>query len=128
MSTTLTFGRKLPDDGDKGSTFFDDLEANIALDDAHTHDGANSSTIATSALNNTTASILSANWVAVAGKAGLYSQVITMPTGLTLGNRGIVFIDSTTGDFYTLSVEQETTTTYTVYINDNTIDLTAIYL
>jgi len=128
MSTTLTYGRKVPADGDKGTSFFDDLEDNIAVDDAHTHDGTNSSTLSTSSITNATTSILSAAWVAVAGKTGLYSQNVTMPTGLTLGKRGVLFIDASTGHFYLLSVEQVSTTEYTVYINDNTISLTAIYV
>lgn len=132
MSTTLTYGHKLPDDGDKGSSFFDDLEANIALDDSHTHNGTNSSKLATDAVTNTTSSILAGvagvNWLAVAGKTGLYRQLVTTPTGIALGGRGIFFIDSSTGHFYTLTVEQVTTSTYYVYINDNTIDLTAIYV
>ena len=125
---TLTNGLKKPEDGDKGSSFFDALEDNITQLDAHTHDGTTSSLLPTSSFNNTTQSIASGSWAAVPGKTGLYSQVVTMPTGLTLGNRGILFIDASNGDFYTLTAEQESSTTYTVYINDNTINLTAIYI
>ena len=91
---TLTYGRKQPEKGDKGSSFFPALEENIARDDAHSHDGTNSATLPTTSFNNTTGSILSGNWAAVAGKAGLYRQLVTMPLGLTLGNRGIFFIDA----------------------------------
>jgi hypothetical protein len=127
MSTTLTYGHKLPADGDKGSTFFDDLESNIALDDSHNHNGTNSSLLTTSAFSNTTGAISSASWTAVSGKDGLYRQLVTLPSGLTLGARGIFFIDSS-GNYYILTVEQVTSTTYYVYINDNSLDLTAIYV
>jgi len=128
MSIDISFGYKLPEDGDKGSSFFDDLEHNISRVATHNHDNVNSSTLSTISITNTTTSISSANWAAVAGKAGLYSQVVTTPGGITMGTKGIMFIDATTGDFYTLSVEQVTTTSFRVYINDNTIDLTAIYV
>lgn len=125
MSTTLTYGHKLPADGDKGSTFFDDLESNIAIDDAHTHDGVTSSLLPTSSISNTTQSIASGSWVLVSD--GLYRQLVTTPASITLGARGIFFIDSS-GNFLNLSIEPQTSATYYVYINDNTLDLTAIYV
>ena len=128
MSTTLTYGRKKPQDGDKGSTFFDDLEQNVDLDDAHTHNGTDSSLLPTSSFNNTTQAIASGSWAAVSGKPGLYKQTVTLPGTLTYDGRGIFFKDSTTGHMLNLKVEKVSSTTYDVYINDNTVSLTAIYV
>ncbi len=125
---TLTYGFKKPQDGDKGSIFFDALEDNITRLDAHTHNGTDSSLLPTTSFNNTTQSITSGSWAAVSGKAGLYKQVVTMPTGITYDNRGIFFKDASTGDMYMLTVEKESSNTYSVYINDNSKNLTAIYV
>jgi len=128
MSTTLTYGRKRPDDGDRGSTFFDDLENNITLDDAHDHDGTDSPLLPTSSFINTTQAIASGPWAAVSGKPGLYKQTVTLPGTLTYDGRGIFFKDSTSGHIYNLKVEKVSATTYDVFINDNTVSLTAIYV
>jgi len=125
---TLTYGLKQPEDGDKGSIFFPALEDNIIQLDAHYHDGIDSSLIPTASLVYSTSSILSAAWVAVAGHTGLYSQTVTMPTGLTYDNRVITFKDASTGHVYLLTIEKVSANSYEVYINDNSIDLTAIYV
>ena len=125
---TLTYGFKKPQDGDKGTIFFDALEDNITRVDGHTHNGTDSSLLPTASFNNTTQTISSGSWSAVSGKAGLYKQVVTMPTGLTYDGRGIFFKDSTTGDMYMLTVEKESSNTYSVYINDNTKSLIAVYV
>ena len=126
MSTTLTYGHKLPDQGDKGSSWFPDLESNIALDDSHTHNGTNSAKISSGNIAKTTQSISSANWVAVGDGTGRYRQVITFPSGVLYDDTLFSFADSS-GNRYFLNVEKITDSTYYVYINDNSLDLTAYY-
>lgn len=131
MSTTLTYGRKLPDDGDKGSSFFDDLEVNIALNDAHTHNGVDSAPIPIQNLSKSTQAVLSGNWVAVAGQSGTFSQTIVLPSGITMANFIPKFqVDNAGAEFQDIihpSIKQVTTTSYEIFINDNTLDLLATY-
>lgn len=129
----LTNKLQKPQDGDKGSTFFDNLEYNITQLDAHDHSGVTGgfykgANLNSAALSLTTQSI-AATWSAVSGHEGLYSQRITMPTGFTItAGRYIFFKHAVTGHPLMLSVEQVSTTEYDVFINDNTATLTAIYV
>ena len=131
MSTTLTFGRKLPTDGDRGSTWFDDLETNIALNDAHTHDGVTSASLATKDLTKATQTLLSASWAAVSGEQGTYSQTVSLPSGVTLANMMPKFQVNTAGaelgDILDLRVEQVTSVSYEIFINDNSLEVLATY-
>lgn len=124
---TLTYGLQLPETGDKGSVFFPALKDNITQLDAHDHDGTDSPLLPSSSLALTTQSILAVDWVAL-GEPGNYRQVITMSAPLTYDNKGIFFKNSSNGDLLYLSVEKVSANSYYVYINDNTISLTAIYI
>lgn len=124
---TLIYGLKLPETADKGSTFFPALEDNINQLDAHDHDGIDSALIPSSSLTLTTQSILAANWVSL-GEPGNYRQVVTMPAPLAYDGKGIFFKNSSNGDLLYLTVEKVSANSYYVYINDNTISLTAIYV
>ena len=124
---TLTYGIQVPQTGDIGSVFFPALEDNFTQLDAHNHDGVTSSKIMSSSVKSTTQSILAAAWVAVAGVAGLYNQVVTMPTGLQYDDYVPMFKMST-GDLLFLTVEKASATSYTVYCNDNTLTVTALYI
>ena len=126
-ATTLTYGRKVPSDGDKGSTFFDDLEANIALDDAHTHNGTNSAVLESKYITKGTSTILAASWGAVAGQAGTYKQTVTLPSGFTMGSFVMSFYDKSTGHQFSPTVEKVSSSTYDIYVNDNTLAVKAVY-
>lgn len=71
MSTTLSYGFKLPQDGDTGANdFWDDLESDITQLNNHTHNGSDSakltSTSITSvshAVDNTVTALLTTGWV-----------------------------------------------------------------
>jgi len=128
MATTLPFGRIRPDSGDKGSSFFPALETNINLDDAHSHNGVDSPVLSTTSIVNTTQAIVAGLWAAVAGKSGLFSQIVTLPGALLMAKTGIFFKDTATGDLYNLSVEQASANSYEVFINDNTKNITAVYV
>ena len=120
MSTTLPFGHKLPTDGDRGSSWFDDLEANIAIDDAHTHDGNTSAFIPSKNLTKSTSTILSASWAAVSGQSGTFSQTIVLPSGVTVAKMIPKFqintAGATFGDILSLAVHRVTNLSYEVFI------------
>lgn len=123
---TLTYGFKQPQTGDKGSVFFPALEDNIEALNDHTHNGTNSAKLTAAASVVVSQSILAASWVATSN--GTYRQLVTIPGTLTaVSDVRVSFRDATTLDEYHLKVEKASATTYYVYINDNSIALTAVY-
>lgn len=122
---TLTYGRKKPQNADKGTVFFPALEDNIVLDDAHNHNGTNSSKLTAASSIAVTQSILAAAWVSLGG--GSYRQLVTMPGTITYDDYSIQFRDTTTKEIYYLQAEKVSSNTYYVYVNDNTKALTAVY-
>lgn len=127
---TLSYGFEKPQTGDKGAVFFPALEGDIQKLNDHTHNGTNSSKLNASAITAVNQSVLSAAWVSLGG--GYYRQLVTMPIGLTSNGGvyesfGMEFINTATGERLLLSVVKASSTTYYVYINDNTIDLTVVY-
>ena len=130
MSTTLSYGYKKPQDGDKGSTFWDDLEFDIQRTNDHTHNGVDSAVLASGNVSATTQNILAASWVAH-GSTGLYRQLVTMPTSPTamqFDNYYMMFRNTSTKNQMFLSVEKVSATTFYVYINDNSVNVTIYYL
>lgn len=125
MATTLPFQRILPTDGDRGSEWFDALESNISINDAHTHDGVTSPLIPASNISKATQAISSGSWVLVSG--GTYSQTVSMPSGVTMANAVFTFRETATGHVIHPTIEQVTANSYEIFINDNTLDLTVTY-
>jgi hypothetical protein len=126
MSTTLTYGRKVPDLGDRGAPLFSDLEQNIILDDGHTHDGINSPLLTAQAFVGIPQTILSANWVTYGGPVGHYRQTVTVLPGFLFDTTKIAF-RTTAGAYIYPTVERVTGTTYNVYSTNNAIDFVAVY-
>lgn len=126
MSTTLTYGYKLPQDGDRGSTWFPDLAFDIQRLNDHSHDGQNSAPINSINITSTTQNILAASWVATSD--GIYRQLITVPNGKLYDNSVIIFRNTATKSQMFLGVEKVSATTYYAYINDNTVNVTAYYV
>jgi hypothetical protein len=126
MSTTLSKGYKLPDTGDRGSSWFSDLEDNITRINNHDHDGTDSEKVLSKNITSTTSSILAASWGADSG-GGTYSATVTFPSGVTFENHTMTFIDANTGDHFFPTVTKASSTTMTVTVNDNTLDVTIIY-
>jgi hypothetical protein len=87
MSTTLSYGFKQPQSGDPSSSWFADINTNNTLLNAHTHDGSNSSLILGSSV--TASSVNTSTWSAVS--TGIYSQIMTYPTGYGATSNYIVF-------------------------------------
>lgn len=128
MSTTLSNGYKLPADGDRGSTWFDDLESNITRVNGHTHDASDSEAIPAKNLTKGTSTILAANWSLVSG--GTYKQTITLPSGYTMAATLFKFQinnGSEAGDLIFPTIEQASATSYEIYINDSTVEVLATY-
>ena len=126
---TLTYGLQRPDNGDKGSIFFPALYDNITQLDSHSHNGVNSPKLSTASITNSTQSIDKTNWAAVGDGTGRFAQNVTMPGGLDYDVNHIIFHNAASPYFLMhLDIEKVSTTVYKVYINDNTIDLTAVYL
>lgn len=118
---TLSKGYKKPVAPSTGDQFFPAMEENIQRMNDHVHDGT------TGAITpNSTQNILKADWVSVSGGAGLYSQVVTLPTGRSYDTTDISFRLST-GEIVNPTVEKVDATSYRVYTNDNTKDYVAIY-
>jgi hypothetical protein len=126
LSTTLSNGYKLPETGDRG--FWSDLEQNITRVNGHSHNGVDSEALPITSLTKTTQDVLAANW-ADQGE-GTYRQTLTLPTNYTFNNAQIKFyVNGGTfdGNEVLLSVKKVSTTTFYVFINDNTMALKAVY-
>ncbi len=121
---TLSYGFFKPQTGDKGSVFFPDLESNFQQLNDHTHNGLNSSLLTAASSTAVTQAVSHLSWSATSG--GTYKQTVTMST-VTYDAVNISFRDAATGRILHLTAIKLTSTTYDVYINDNTIDVTAVY-
>lgn len=125
MGTVLSKGFKLPTTGDRD--WWTQLEDNITQLNSHDHDGTDSEQISTNNLSKSTGSIASGSWSAVSGEAGTYKQTVTVPTGYTVDLTDIKFYITSSGIQIHPSVRKVTATTYDVFINDNSLSLTAVY-
>ena len=126
MAQTLSNGYIKPDTGDRGGTFFPDLESNIVRVNGHNHKGTDSEKLdpeSFAGLTDTT-SLVPANWVLHTN--GLYRAPVTMPgnkefdtttINLRLGNNPLY------GD-----IEKITANTFYAYVNDPSISVTILYL
>lgn len=124
MPSTLTYGFVKPQSGDRGSVFFPDLEDDIQQLNDHTHNGVNSSKLTASSSDAVSANITAVGWV-VSGSG--YRQLVTVPSGMTVDLMNVSFRESVTGDLMLLGWTKNSSTTYYVYINDNSLDLKAVY-
>lgn len=118
---TLSYGYQKPQLDDTGDIFYPAMEANIQQMNDHKHDGVTGAILAP-----TTQVISSASWAAVAGKVDTYSQVVTLPTGFFYDTLVLTFRLSTGEPVYP-SVSRTSATSYTVFVNDNTLNLVAEY-
>lgn len=123
MSVSLDYIQK-PADGDTGATFWDLLEALFDAFDNHTHNGTNSAQLTASSFTPTTQSISSASWASQG--SGTYRQTVTLPGALTFDAISIEMRTSAGVVIYP-TIEKVTSTSYYVYVNDNTLNLTAVY-
>lgn len=123
---TLSHGVKKPETGDKGSVWFPAIEDNCDILNDHNHDGSNSTSIPSTSISPVTKAIESGSWLAVSG--GTYRQAVTVPNGKTFDNSVVIFRHGATKKQIFLDVEPITSTTFYVYINDPTINVTAYFV
>ena len=131
MSTTTSHNLVKPATGDRGTVFWPALEAAIQRLNDHTHNGTDSETINPRYFSKTTNTLVIASWSAVAGQTGTYRQLEAVPTGYTVDGSNPKFMvgsGSDAGAVLFLSTEKVSSTTYYVYINDNTIDVKVVYV
>ncbi len=118
---TLSKGYKKPQNEDTGDVWFPALADDIQLLNDHTHNGTNSALIAI-----TTQTFASGSWVAAPIGGGLYRQLVTLPSGFLYDSIQTDFRLST-GELLFPSVERASASTYYIYINDNSLTVTAYY-
>jgi hypothetical protein len=130
MASTLSYGFVKPATGDKGTVFWPALEDNIQQTNDHSHNGSNSARLTAASSAAVSQSVASAGWSSVGG--GLYRQTVTLPAALTsvggtYDSYGIEIRNSANGRRLFLQTEKVTSTTFYVWINDNSISLTVVY-
>lgn len=118
---TLSNGFKKPQNPDTGDVFFPALESDIQQLNDHTHNGTNSNLLA-----STSQTIQSANWLAAPIGGGVYRQLVTAPGAYSIDQCEMWFKLST-GETVYPSVERQSSTTYFIYTNDNSLTYTAFY-
>jgi len=114
MARTLSNGFILPEDGDFGNTWFDDLEANIQRVNDHNHDGANSSNIPSTAIVPVVVTLAAADFVA--DPAG-FTAVLTTNSTINLDERSLYFRDAVTKQQVFLDFERVSSASYNVFTN-----------
>lgn len=125
----LSFGYKKPQAGDKGSLFFPALEFDIQRLNDHNHDGNNSTKLTAQSIVGIADTISSAGWVSLGG--GNYHQVVTMPPSTTFDLYAMAFRITSgpdTGAEIHPTIVKVGVNTYDIEVNDNTIDLSVLYL
>lgn len=121
---TGSYGYQIPEDGDKGNEVFPALVDDLEQLDEHDHDGVNSAALTRTAMASTTQSLSAGDWSATSG--GNYRQLVAMPAGLLYNTMSMTF-RLANGDPYFPTVEKVSSTSFYVYINDNTQDVTVLY-
>lgn len=123
---TLTYGYKKPQTNDKGNVFFAPLEVDIQQLNDHAHNGVDSAPISVANLVKSSQSILAAAWGATSG--GRFRQEITLPAGFTFANTEFKFTTAAGNVFYPTLELGSAANKYYIYVNDNTLAVTALYV
>lgn len=123
MSQTLSNGYRLPEDGDRGSSWFSDLESNIQRVNDHNHNGANSEKLTAEAVVALTDTINPVDWAVQAN--GLYRASVVMPLSLEFDTTSIG-LRSNNKPIYG-DIEKLTSNSFYVYVNDNSLTVTVVY-
>lgn len=122
---TLSNGYQKPENGDKGSVFFPALASNIQKLNDHNHNGTNSELLTSASSAAVTQSLLAASW-SLQGD-GMYRITVTMPSDIGYDTHNIQFRLTAGGAIVHLSTEKVSATSFYVYSNDNSIDVTVFY-
>lgn len=127
-----TYGYKIPKTPDTGQTWFSNLEFDIQRLNDHSHNGVDSTLLATNAVTVTTQAIASASWGSDLG-GGTYKQSITLPSvgatpaQLLFNAIGIEIRVTSTKEVVYPKIIRTGASTYDIYTNDNTQAFTALY-
>lgn len=123
----LSYLFKKPQTGDKGSAFWPALEDDLQQLNDHTHNGVNSAKLTSASFTALTQAISSAGWILVSD--GVYRQLVTIPGTSLYDDNIIVFRNQAAPKPQMfLATEKASSNTYWVYINDNSVSITAYYL
>ena len=130
--TPTAYGYKVPDTGDlsKGVLgWFSDLVFNWLRMSGHSHNGTDSVQLLLTAIATPTVVAPSGSWT-VSGSG--YSQLVTCPAPITeINNQVVKFLINTAGgrQYEELKLEyvRVTGTTFTLYCNDNTVDILCVF-
>ena len=123
---TLSFGYKKPETNDIGPIVFPALEGNIQQLNDHTHNGSDSAPLNSGSITPLFATILSGAWAVVAG-TGLYKQTITLPAALAYDSTGFdCRLDD--GTLVYPTVLKVSASQYDIFLNDNTVGMTVLYI
>ena len=87
----------------------------------HVHDGVTGALLAPKSQT-----ISHTSWAAVGGTVGMYAQTVTLPSGYLYDNL-VINLRLSTGQPIFPGIVRASATTYTITVNDNTIDLVAEY-
>lgn len=118
---TLSYGFLKPQNPDTGDIFFPAIEADIQQLNDHTHNGVNSAPLASQTSGSFGIGALTAAPIG----GGLYYQDLTLPAGLDYDTCQIWF--KKLGNYVYLSCERLSSSTFRVYVNDNTTAYVAYY-
>lgn len=133
MSQTLSNGYKKPQTGDRGNTFFKDLEDNIQRTNDHTHNGTDSEKIPSQNILKQTQSISSTNWGGSSRPdTSEFVQNIALPSGLNFDETTMEFRDATSespllGSVIHPFIQRIDANNYMIQVNDDTLDILVIY-
>jgi hypothetical protein len=122
---TLSYGFQLPQTGDKGSSLFTGLEANITQINSHNHDGVNSAPISAIAIQSSAGIVPNTAWVSSGGAKGEFRQIVTMPGGFLYDKNTISF--RLNGDYVYPKLQKIADTVFYVYTNDPTVTYQVVY-
>ena len=119
--------------GEESSTeWMPNTRANWVRMASHQHDGVDSALIPAAylSLSKSTQTLLAAGWI-VAGSG--YKQTVTLPGVLVFDSVLMKFKLSKAGDTYDGAIMHPTVikiaaSQYDIYVNDNTIDVLAVYI
>lgn len=123
MSTTLTYGYKRPNSGDKG--FWTDLEDNITQLNDHAHNGVNSSKLPLNSITTAVSTVTATTgWTA---DGDIWKASVTIPNPFQFDDVEPQCRLSTTGEIVYLKIVKTGANTFDVYSNDDSIGLRIIY-
>ena len=139
--TTTPYGylNPIPGDLSKGSFgWMASWNFNVTRFDAHSHNGVDSPVLASANIGTSSVVASAASWTANTGSnvqgipAKGYSQLVTVPSTIFEMNLlSLTFLIATSGtrQYQPLALfySRQTATTFTLYCNDNTVDVLCVF-